>query len=532
MRNNRSLALFAAVFAVVGGILAAQVPSALAATKPKTIYAFGHAAGDGAIPQADLIFDAAGNMYSTTEVGGENSCGGLGCGTVFEMSPVKGGTWSMKVLYNFCSLENCDDGYHPYAPVIFDTAGNLWGTTYFGGPITGCGGISCGAFYELSPGPNNTWTGKGFPFGYYAFPEAGFTLDSSGHLWSAYPGFGEYSAGEAFAVDTGGFGFDGTDGATPYGGLVADANGNVYGTTYGGGEYSGLYGGGVVYELSPNGDGSWSETVLYNFCAQSECADGAGPVASMIFDAAGNLYGTTTDGGAQGVHCGGAVKFGCGTVFELTPGPGGVWTETVLHSFGGANDGSAPSANVTFDADGNLWGTTFDGGAHGYGCHKVACGTLFELTPGAGGWTETVVYSFSDGSDGGGINSGVIFDKAGNLYGTAAHGGPYHQGLVYELPKTFIKTATALTSSPNPSASGEEVTFTAVVSSSSGAPPDGESVSFVKGTLTLGTGTLSGGTATFVTSTLPVGTTAVRAVYAGDSKFAGSKSIAVKQVVN
>ncbi len=153
--------------------------------------------------------------------------------------------------------------------------------------------------------------------------------------------------------------------------------------------------------MTPQG----GETVLYNFSANG--TDGFLPWASLIFDRAGNLYGTTTWGGT----------YGYGTVFELTPNGSGGWTETVLYNFTFGTDGAIPYAGVIFDSAGNLYGTTFDGGTYGNG-------TVFELTPnGSGGWTETVLHSFSSGIDGANPYAGLILDRAGNLYGTTLDGG-------------------------------------------------------------------------------------------------------------
>jgi len=212
---------------------------------------------------------------------------------------------------------------------------------------------------------------------------------------------------------------NGSDGNYPYASLISDTQGNLYGTT----SMGGAYGYGAVFELSPVG-GTWTETVLYSFCSQggSNCTDGADPVAALIQDSNGNFYGSTTSGGA-----------GCGTVFELTPAAGGGWTETVLHSFTGT-DGCYPYAGVVSDASGNLYGTTFEGGAYD-------SGAVFELT--LGDWTETVLHSFHS-RDGRGPAAGLIFDAKGDLYGTTFTGGGgtlCHQGCgtVFELHPTGME---------------------------------------------------------------------------------------------
>src|ERR1022692_3318787 len=207
------------------------------------------------------------------------------------------------------------------------------------------------------------------------------------------------------------FNNDGTDGTLPYGGLIFDAAGNLYGTTSVGGTSNT----GTVFELTPAADGTWTEKVLHSF---SGGTDGIHPYAGLIFDAAGNLYGTTELGGA----------YGYGTVFEVTPAAGGTWTEKVLHSFyNDGTDGLEPYAGLILDAAGNLYGTTQDGGT-------AFTGKVFQLTTAAGGtWTEKVVHTFGSSTDGIDPVAGLIFDGAGNLYGTTSRGGTYNLGTAFEL---------------------------------------------------------------------------------------------------
>jgi uncharacterized repeat protein (TIGR03803 family) len=209
--------------------------------------------------------------------------------------------------------------------------------------------------------------------------------------------------------------FTGADGSGLGADLIMDAAGNIYGTTGAGGTYFH----GTVFELTPGADGSWTEKVLYSF---GNYPDGSEPSSSLVFDAAGNLYGTTYQGGANVA----------GTVFELTSGPGGSWTKKLLHTFNSnGTDGAYPAAGVIFDAAGNLYGTTSLGGTYAYG-------TVFELTPTIGGsWIETVLYSFGGGTDGDGPLAGLIFDAAGNLYGTTYSGGAFvSYGTVFEITNT------------------------------------------------------------------------------------------------
>ncbi len=203
----------------------------------------------------------------------------------------------------------------------------------------------------------------------------------------------------------------GNDGAQPYGGVIFDTAGNLYGTTYLGGTSNA----GTVYELTPpSGGGGWTETVLYNFVGGS---DGLGPQGDLIFDASGNLYGTTDNGGSPGN----------GIVFQLTPGQGGAWTETVLHRFL-TNEGTSPRAAVVFDAHGFLYGTLANDGTFG-------AGAVFRLkppTPQGGAWTEKTIYTFTGGSDGFGPLCRLLLHK-GNLYGTTVKGGTDNAGTVFEL---------------------------------------------------------------------------------------------------
>ncbi|MFN7995518.1 MAG: choice-of-anchor tandem repeat GloVer-containing protein [Bryobacteraceae bacterium] len=210
------------------------------------------------------------------------------------------------------------------------------------------------------------------------------------------------------------FGASGPGGSTLYASLIMDPGGNLYGTT----EFGGSRNGGVVFRLSRGTNGSWNETVLYSFKGGAQ--DGATPHDSVLLDSGGNLYGTTVSGG------GGPCPGGCGVVFQLTPNATGPWTETVLHRFDGT-DGATPFSNVILNAAGNILGSTSGGGANGRG-------TVYKLSPGAaGGWTETVLYSFKGAPDGATPYAGLISDAAGNLYRTTYRGGTTNRGTVYKL---------------------------------------------------------------------------------------------------
>jgi len=334
------------------------------------------------------------------------------------------------VLYNFCSAEYCTDGSEPGSgSLIFDASGNLYGTTFKGGAY------DSGTVFELSPAGNGTWTEAvlySFDSGNNVgcWPSDGLIFDAAGDLYGTASVCGAYNAGTVFELSPGGngtwtvtalysFGSTNNDGATPSAGLIFDAAGDLYGTTSAGGEwpYSCHDGCGTVFELTPGTNGQWTETILHNFTNDGK--DGYWPWAGLVFDGAGNLFGTTTAG--PGTGC---LGYGCGTVFELTPGANG-WTETVVHRFGKAKDGAIPEAGLTLDSAGNFYSTTVFGGAS-------CCGTVFELTPGTNGkWTEKVLHSF--GKDGNSLPAaGVIFDAAGDLYGTTSQGGD-GSGTVFKL---------------------------------------------------------------------------------------------------
>jgi uncharacterized repeat protein (TIGR03803 family) len=449
---------------------------------------------DGFTPQSRLTSDGAGNLYGTT------SFGGLGFGTVFELSPNGSGGWNETVLYSFTGGA---DGANPYMSyVLFDSAGNLYGTTYE------AGSYGYGVVFELSL-TGTSWTEAVL----YSFaggaddanPLNGLIMDSAGNLYGrTYEAGG--GSGTIFELSKSGGGWTKQviyNDAPGYAGLTMDTAGNIFGVTTD-----------VVFELSPNGHGGWNPTVIHTFSGGS--TDGLVAEGTPVLDHAGNLYGTTLGGGSKNN----------GTVYELSRGTNG-WSEKILHSFqGGSNDGSEPFAGIVFDAAGNIYGTTEVGG-------NPLAGTVYELVApvGTGGYKEKVLWKF-DTTDGYEPVDSLILDSAGNLYGTTPEGGSNGYGVVFKVNVPAAWTTTTLTTSLNPSTYGQAVTFSAVVTSSLGAPPDGETITFMKGATVLGTGTLSGGWASFTASTLPVGTNAIRAVYGGDSKFGYSTSNTVKQVVN
>ena len=397
------------------------------ATDHKTVlYNFGGNGNDDG--GTSLIRDAAGNLYGVTSTGGIYQCGLNSCGTVFELSPMAGGGWTETVLHNF---GNGTDGAQPQG-LMMDAARNLYGLTDEGG----LHGI--GIAYELSPSQGGGWTETVL----YNFSSGGYgnlgsyslVKDAAGNLYGTMFSGGAYAAGTVFELSPGDGGVwtervlhsfgSGGDGQYPEAGVIMDAASNLYGVTYQGGAYCpNLSGCGTVYEVSPGEGGEWTETVLHSF----DVTDGLRPWAGLIMDTGGNLYSTTSQGGTGSG----------GTVFELSNSGSG-WTETVLHNldyFGG--DGWSPQAGVIRDSAGNFYGTTYYGGTNLYG-------TVFKLSPNGSGWTETLLYNFGSGNDGGELSGGVVMDRAGDLYGTTSFGGTYDDGTVFELTPPSIRPRASL----------------------------------------------------------------------------------------
>jgi uncharacterized repeat protein (TIGR03803 family) len=406
--------------------------SAFAAGSETVLYNF---SGSSTNPSAGLVADANGNLYGVTGLEQPNCT--QHCGSVFELSPSATG-WSFNLLYEF---KGGGDGVDPQGPLAFDIAGNLYGTTTYGGGSCPFQKQGCGTVFELSPNSNGSWS------------------ESVLHRFKQT-----------------------SDGAAPVTGVILDASGNVYGTT----EFAGLVntispnGCGTVYELTPT-DASWTFTVLHTLVAATGCSGGM-----LAFDTTGNLYVAAGTGGTANNHCGN----GCGLIFKLTPGTTN-WTESVLYKFTGGSDGDTPfplifgsdgnlygaalfggsgacaigdggcgtifwltpsgsswsfsllqsfngndgelPIGITLAANGNLYGATEDGGTASTKCSD-GCGTVFELTPTAiGEWTETVLHAFTGGNDGSQPSSGVILDASGNLYGVASEGGTNSGGVAFEI---------------------------------------------------------------------------------------------------
>jgi uncharacterized repeat protein (TIGR03803 family) len=518
---------------------------------------------DGASPYGSLTPDGYGDFFGTASLGGASSCyfneycyGGV----VFQLIPEPtggcptgsnpGSGWCQFVVYNFCSAlgnytSDCPDGELPYAALTAVWTGpfsnrtlHLFGTTFNGGTGANCTDPDgCGTVFELSP---------------KSPPEScpsGTTPGNNGWCETVIYNF----CSQASCAD----------GLYPMSGLVRDSSGNLYGTVSNG-----------VFELSPNSSGGWNEALIYPYNSDTNTVqgglamdsagdlygvdqniytgggdvfmlnldrvpttihtfsgsltDGSLPNGQPVVDSAGNVYGTTYEGG----------RYNQGIVWKLTPvttgKEAGTYEEKILHTFSSAASGDYPYAGVTLDSSGNIYGTTTQGGKY-QACtnstgSKTGCGTVFELAVSDATYKFKILTSFN-GPDGAIPADSPVLDSSGRLYGTTLSGGANGGGTVFAVNPAAAATTTTLTPSLNPSISGEAVTFTATVSSSAGAPPDGETVSFMKGSTVLGTGTLSGGEASFTTSSLPVGTSVVDAVYSGDLNFEPGTSNKVKEVV-
>jgi uncharacterized repeat protein (TIGR03803 family) len=348
------------VSALTLGMLAfGSLHSAWAASSERLLYRF-TGGYDGGAPYSNLVFDAAGNLYGTVSYGGT----GVFYGAVFELSPTSRGLWKEKILYSF---KGGKDASYPTAGVVFDNHGNLFGTT------DGGGSAGFGTVFELAANAGGHWQEKIL-----------YNFEGSSHA----------------------------DGQYPHSGLIFDPSGNLVGTTQLGGPSTTTCpnGCGTVFKLTSTG-AEWQESVLYAFTGQN--GDGAGVPYGVVFDKRGDLYGTTEQGGnnEQGI------------VYSLVPS-GQQWAETILYSFKGDSDGASPSNELTLDTDGNIYGTTAYGGTAGYG-------TAFELSRSQGAWNESILFNFDVGSTGGFPVGKLLIDSKRNLYGVNSAGGCC--GNVYEL---------------------------------------------------------------------------------------------------
>jgi uncharacterized repeat protein (TIGR03803 family) len=382
-------------------LILALAPTASAEWKEKVLYSF-QGGTDGSTPAGGVVFDTAGNLYGATEQGGGSDCKPISwCGTVFQLKPPakQGDPWTETVLHAFAGVTSTGhDGAVPAGGLVIDAPGNLYGTTAYGGSgdcvLAGIKG-GCGTVFELEPPKTKggSWTYKTL----YSFQ-------------------------------------GGKDGYFPWGDLVFDNAGNLYGATQFGGGFgtcdSPYYQFcGTVFELSPpkTKGGTWKENVLYSFKSGK---DGANPTGGLIFDGKGAIYGTTSWGGST-TNCVDGGFVGCGTGFELVPPgkKGGAWSEQVLHRFkAGTGDGQGPNGGLIFDSSGHLYGTTRGGG-------NAEAGVVFRLAAVSGTrrWAETIPYSFKGGTQGWVPDGGLILDTSGYLYGTTNVATTQIQGTVFRL---------------------------------------------------------------------------------------------------
>ena len=384
----------------------------------KTLHSFDLA--DGQWPYASLLQGTNGNFYGTTYIGGANCINQDGCGTVFEITP-KG---KLTTLYSFDGA----DGIYPNAGLVQGTNGNFYGTTSNGGECFNNG--NCGTVFEVTP------TGKLTTLYTFCtesgdcadglYPNAGLVRATNGNFYGTTVQGGAYAGGTVFEITPKGklttlhsFCSESgcPDGLDPYAALIQATSGKLYGTTAEGG----AYGGGTVFEITPEG----KLTTLYSFCNQTNCTEGYQPYAGLIEAANGDLYGTTVFGGTCDDHF-------CGTVFKITP----KGKLTTLHNFclhSNCPDGQRPYAGLILATNGKFYGTTWGGGL--FANCQYGCGTVFEITPSG---KLTTLHRFCDETgcpDGDGPYVGVGLFQAtnGNLYGTALNGGANNDGTVFSV---------------------------------------------------------------------------------------------------
>jgi uncharacterized repeat protein (TIGR03803 family) len=379
------------------------------------LWNFSNSNGDGSLPWSNfLISDSKGNLYGVTGQGGTNSTG-----MVFELSPNGSGGYTETILYDF-KASGSGDGATPYGRLRFGKSGILFGTTQGGGANRN------GTVYELSPKSGGGWTETVL----YSFsasgadgasPAAGITIGKNGTLYGTTSFGGANSTGTVFQLTKSAkgwtekvlhsFGATG-DGSYPYAGVMLDAQGNLYGTT----SIGGAVGYGSVYKLANK---TWTESLLYSFTGKN--GDGSGMYyVNLISDKAGNLYGATAFGGTNGT----------GTVWELVYSKTKkTYSEKVLYSFGvaGGSDGNYPYGGVVMDKTGTLYGTTEIGGSNPNG------GTVYALKRSGKTWTESILHNFTAGSDGQDPSANLLRDAQGNLFGMAQFGGTSNDGMVYEV---------------------------------------------------------------------------------------------------
>lgn len=394
--TRRFLTVFCTVLTALSFIAGVSQP--VHSQNYKVIHNFTGKGSDGATPYGGPILDRSGNLYGTTYLGGK-----YGSGSVYRLSH-DGAMWNYHSLY---SLKGINDGAGPaFGSLAMGADGTLFGTTE--------GGRDFGTAFAVCDCPWQETIVHRFGAGIDgAQPIGGVVLDAAGNIYGTTSLGGTFGNGTVFEAKREGrtwiesaiYSFSGgDDGTNPPAGVTLAADGILYGTT----SLGGANGGGVVYQLSHSTTG-WKQTVLYTFQGLD---DGQNPVGGVVLDGAGNLYGTTFDGGINGG----------GTVYELSPSPDG-WTFTTLFSFTGGYGG--PYNKLTL-AGGNIYGFTNAEGANGLG-------SIFKLTPVNRGWSFTDLYDFPGGNDGGLPYGSLAVDSDGNIFGTAVVGGTWNQGVVFEI---------------------------------------------------------------------------------------------------
>jgi len=386
--------------------------------KYKVLHNFG-SGSDGYGPFGPPVLDNKGNLYGVTGSGGTGQCSDYGCGTVFELVPKAKGTWRETILHNFTAGS---DGAIPWSGLVFDSVGNLYGT------LQGDNGLGGSGVFQLRRGSNG-WDNRLI---YTDGAGPGVLMDGVGNLYGPmgpgeykyYGAIGELSLGSNGWNYTALYSFCSTfcpDGFNPPAPPIWDGKGNMFGTTTWGGIRGSpcqmSNGCGVIYETTPNGDGTWTYHVLHRFASFKN--DGQQPLSGLVMDHAGNFYGATWEGG----------RYDQGTVFKLAYS-GGHWKETILYDFPNCLYGCGVEGTLALDKSGNLYGTAVGGtGNCGY-----TCGVVFELSPQKNGkWKYRVVYDFTP--EGGGFQPfyGVIVDDKGNLFGTTSQFGKYGGGTAFEI---------------------------------------------------------------------------------------------------
>lgn len=424
------------LWVIVALAFATAVPGAAVATPSfATLYVF--ARGTGGKPAGALVSDASGSLYGTTVGGGDTSCR---CGTVFKLAPpaMKRGDWTKSTLYSFGG-NGTNDGARPVAGLIADASGTLYGTT------SGSSGAGYGTVFKLTPRKDGTYTESVlYTFGSGritdgAVPYAPLVMGSAGVLYGTTTEGGAFAGGTVFKLTpaSGGayterllhsFVLNGKGGSDPRAGLVMDSKGTLYGIAQSGATSAkcGFLACGTVFKLTPATGGTYTESTLHTFTGGG--TDGFEPIGGLIMDSRGALYGTTPLGGS--LNC----PSGCGTVFKLTPGASGTYTERVLYFFKGGRDGNEPFSRLIMDSRGALYGTTYYGGRGKCSAGPRGCGTAFALTPDGGGrYKERVLHSFTGEADGAYPSAALYSPAPGVFFGSTQRGGAFGNGTVFEI---------------------------------------------------------------------------------------------------